>query len=396
MSKKTFLLGIFFLSYLRITYSQTKYDISINFEGRTREFIVSVPTKNPPQNGYPLVIMLHGSSGDKNVFYNAKGWKELGQEENFVTVFPSALRWCYFEDGKKVHSTRFVCGRVIDSICTEDQPKLIDDVSFLKKIVRSISDTLPINPKKVFINGFSNGSCMSHKMAMEAGDIFAAAAGSSSPLHRVDSITPAKRIPFWFMLGTKDTRFTSTLFPTQLPYGGDSILLYMQTALNRALACQGLTPTFMKTETAINKTYIWKECQPGQICAPYIFTINKGQTHQFPNGTNYPVDAPRLFWDFFNNPPETILSSNNGLMDQNEEITIYPNPTSSTLTIVSDFQSKVPYQITISDANGKTVFYHQGINEIMVEADTQWWPPGIYFAMISRAQSSVVRKVIKL
>jgi predicted alpha/beta superfamily hydrolase len=40
-----------------LAYSQTKYDLQITFEGRERELIVSVPTKQPPQGGYPVVFI---------------------------------------------------------------------------------------------------------------------------------------------------------------------------------------------------------------------------------------------------------------------------------------------------------------------------------------------------
>lgn len=79
--------------------SQRKFDLSFQFDGRLREFIVSIPTKLPPVAGYPVVMMLHGTSGDKDVYYNAHGWRELGQQENFITIFPSSLRWCFYEDG---------------------------------------------------------------------------------------------------------------------------------------------------------------------------------------------------------------------------------------------------------------------------------------------------------
>lgn len=377
-------------------FSQTKYDVQFMFEGRSRELIVSVPTKQPPSGGYPVVFMLHGTSGDKNVFYNAKGWKELGQEENFITVFPSSLRWCFFKDGEPVENTRFVCGSVLDSICVEDIPDLIDDVAFLKKIVEVMADTLPVNHAKVFINGFSNGSCMSHKMAMDAGDVFAAAAGSSSGLHELDSITPLKRIPFWYMLGTKDDRYFTPVAPTELPYGGDSILLYLNKQLNRALVCQGLTQNFTKVETAINKTYIWKECRPGEVCAPYIFTINKGQPHQFPNGNNYPVDAPRLFWEFFNNPPETTMSSATKQEILASFVKVYPNPAENTLNIRTGYQYHESWEVFVSDVHGREIKPGQTFYGPDASLDVSNLAAGMYTIRILSGGQNVVKKWVKI
>jgi len=378
-----------------LAYSQTKYDLQITFEGRARELIVSVPTKQPPQGGYPVVFMLHGTSGDKDVFYNFKGWKELGQQENFVTVFPSSLKWCFVEDGVIKNTTRFVCGGLLDSICPVEIPKLIDDVAFFRKVIDLMEDTLSINKKKLFLSGFSNGSCMAHKIAMEAGDLFAAASGSSSPLHALDSLTPQKRIPFWYVLGTKDDRYFTPNFPTELPYEGDSILIYHNRALTRALTCQGLTQNYRKIETAINKTYIWSECRPGVDCAPYLFTINKGQTHQYPNGNNYPMDGPKLFWEFFNNPPQTTMAS--GIKDEKSPtgVILSPNPVSDILRIFTNMGDDMPWSLKISDMQGRIVRQVSGISGSEKELDVRDLSVGVYNVTISNTSVTVNRRLVK-
>ncbi|MBK8416603.1 MAG: hypothetical protein IPL22_20095 [Bacteroidetes bacterium] len=67
---------------------------------------------------------------------------------------------------------------------------------------------------------------MIHKLAIDAGEVFAAVAGTSAPLMVGDSARPINRIPVWFMVGTLDDRFIVPPF-TELPYGGDSILTYL-------------------------------------------------------------------------------------------------------------------------------------------------------------------------
>jgi predicted esterase len=388
-------LVFFFLMVVHLTgISQTKYDLQIPFEGRSREFIVSVPTKQPPQGGYPLVFMLHGSGGDKNVFYNHKGWKELGQQENFVTVFPSALRWCSIEDGNNRLITRFVCGHLLDSICPSEIPRLIDDVAFLKKLTTLIKDTLPINNNKVFISGFSNGSAMTHKMAMDAGDVFSAAGCMSAPLFPLDSIRPVRRIPIWFMVGTKDELFYNSEYPDGLPFN-DSILYFSNISLNRALICQGLTSTFIKTETAISKTYTFSECRPGETCAPYIFSINKDQRHIYPNGTNFPVDAPGLYWNFFNNPPKTTTSTQTKERIIEASTMIMPNPSGNTITILAGFSAGTAWDCFIYDMQGRIVSKKQKINVPDLDLDIGQLPEGLYHVIISNKEYTVSRRLVK-
>lgn len=376
-------------------YTQTKYDLQFSFEGKTRELIVSVPTKQPPVDGYPAVFMLHGTSGDKDVFYNVKGWKELGQEENFITVFPSSLKWCFTEDGAVKNTSRFVCGGLLDSICPAEVPRLIDDVAFFRKIVELLEDTISLDKKKIFISGFSNGSCMAHKIALDAGDLFSAASGSSSPLHALDSITPQKRIPFWYMVGTKDDRYFSPIYPDELPFGGDSVLFYHFKAINRALVCQGLTQKFRKEETLFSKTYIWTECRPGEVCAPYLFTVNKDQKHQYPNGNNYPLDAPKLFWNFFNNPPETTVSSHTYDTPSNTSIIIIPNPANEKIEIIRNSEESIMWDCEILNMQGKIVKQKAAISENYALIDIHDLIPGIYITIIREQKRVTFRKMVK-
>lgn len=329
--KKIFFLAILLLL-VNVCSSQTKYDLSINLEGHKREFIVSVPSTMPPAQGYPIVVMLHGSSGDKDVFYNAFGWSELGEKENFITVFPSSLNWCFEEDGIKKNNTKWACGELKEKICPEDSADLIDDVLFIKRIVQLIADTLPVNDARIFCSGFSNGSCMTHKMAMDGGDVFSSCAGSAGPLSELDSTYPVKRVPIWFTVGELDDRFFVAPYD-RLPYGGDSILAYLNKSIHRALVCQGLTNTFQKIENTNMKTYIFNECQPGEICAPYLFSLIRDLTHQYPNGRNHPIDDPALFWQFFNNPPTTVTDVYHPDKDRMLIISAHPNPSTDQIEL---------------------------------------------------------------
>lgn len=103
----------------------------------------------------------------------------------------------------------------------------VDDVKFLKVLAKRISDTFSVNESMIFCSGFSNGCSMIHKLAIDAGDVFAAVAGTSANLTVGDSARPIHRIPVWLMVGSLDDRFIVPPF-TELPFGGDSILGYLK------------------------------------------------------------------------------------------------------------------------------------------------------------------------
>ncbi|MBK8954781.1 MAG: hypothetical protein IPM34_04390 [Saprospiraceae bacterium] len=333
---------LFFISFWMISQlsAQLKFDLQITLEGNVREFIVSVPSKAPPPNGWPLVLMLHGTSGDKNVYYNSYGWSELGQKENFITVFPSSLRWCFVDSAGVKNNTKWVCGDLIENICPKDTPKLIDDVLFLRRMVALIGDTFQLNNQKIFLSGFSNGSCMTFRAAMRAGDIFKSCGSTAGGYHELDSIIPAIRVPYWYMVGTHDDGLIRPPY-TMLPYGGDSILAYMNPTIRRTLVSLGLSEKFKLTEDSVSKTYKFTECLPGENCKPYYFTLIKGLEHQFPNGRNHAVDAPALFWDFFCNPPSTTTSNETASGITQKQLLVVPNPSKHLVHInLNSFFSK--------------------------------------------------------
>jgi len=382
-------------------FSQRRFDLKIISESRQREAIVSVPTTPPPAEGYPIVFMCHGTSGEATNYYNPVGWKELGQAENFITIFPSALVWCYNDkrdDNKEKHLSKFVCGDLVDQVCEEDSNKLISDILFFKKLIQLVSDTLKVNPKKIFMSGFSNGSSMAHKISMETTDVFSASGGSSASLHSLDSTTPyPRRIPMLYMLGTKDDRYLNDLVPIELPFGGDSTLLYLQVSIRRALICQGLTEEFSKIETPVSHIYTWHTCRSGETCAPYVFMLNKDQLHEFPNGQNHPVNAPKLLWNFFNNPPVVRMTTPvHELKQPDWDISFFPNPTSDYMYFKANGPISGPGQLKIINLSGEEMVQYKVSTEGIRIMDIKSWPAGIYYAICSTKAGSKVKVLAKL
>ncbi len=267
---------------------------------------------------------------------------------------------------------------------------MVYDVQFFRKVIELIFDTLNINQDKIFGCGFSNGCVMSYKNAMEAGDLFKAVGGVAGVYHQLDSITPDDRVPFWVMIGNKDDRFIVPPF-TELPFGGDSILGYLNVTITRTLTSMGLKSTFTKNENALTKTYIFKECESGIQCAPYILTLIKGMGHQFPNGTNFPIDAPNLFWQFFNNPPEIITGTQNeseGKLD----MTCFPNPSSASITL--SFSDKDhERKIKIYNSFGQLIKVIE-TNEPIYNVLKSDIGSGIFFVEVESVKLKITKKII--
>ena len=311
--------------------AQQRFDLNFMFEGRLRNAVFSHPGKPAPNGGYPVVFMLHGTSGTGEEFYEKSGWKELGALENFITVFPSSFKWCFVKDGVEERNTRWVNGSVTENPCSGPPQDYVDDTKFLKHLVKLLSDTLPINSKMVFLSGFSNGSNEMHKLAMEAGDVFKAFTGTCGNLSESDSAKPVLRVPVWLMHGTKDDRLTVPHSRDEMPFN-DSILFLLNRPISRMLACQGLTKEYKTVERASIKTYQFNTSIIGEVSAPYWFSIVDEMVHQYPNGNNYPMNCPEIFWDFFKSAVTTSVRDEK----PSALCKVYPNPTTDYLTIQLD------------------------------------------------------------
>jgi polyhydroxybutyrate depolymerase len=382
----------FFISFVFLLSSQKRYDVKFRLDGYDRECIIVAPGSAPPAGGYPVVFVLHGTSQDGEKFYNDSGWKELGEQEKMITVFPTALSWCYNDDGVEANNTKWVNGDLLAKPCVVPQ-NYIDDIRFFKKILSIIKDSVAVNASKVFATGFSNGSVMAHKLAMEAGDVFAAVGCGSGPLFELDSVNPPlHRIPIWFMVGSKDDRFIVPPY-TELPFTRDSILAYMGVFLNRALHCQGLTSEFVYSETPTTHTYLFNKSVNGGISSsPYVFTLVKNMFHVYPNGTNNPLVAAKLYWEFFK---QYAVVGTRDEAQNAKSIIAFPNPSTDQIHIYNQSaHSGLPFNLKVLNSYGQLVWSLNHITSSEFVLRKSQLGTGLFLLQVQQGNSIYYEKIV--
>ncbi len=80
-----------------------------------------------------------------------------------------------------------------------------DDVGFIQQIITQVSETYCIDTSRIYVNGLSNGGGMTHRLACEAAELFAAVgmvAGAYNPLP--DGCNPSRPVPIIAFHGTDD------------------------------------------------------------------------------------------------------------------------------------------------------------------------------------------------
>lgn len=112
----------------------------------------------------PLVLMLHGGFGSGEQAERSYGWDTEADSGHFLVAYPDGLDRAWNTGGG-------CCGRPGSTG--------VDDVAFLSQLVADIARTTPVDPKRVYATGISNGGMMAYRLAC-ATTIFAAIAPDSA------------------------------------------------------------------------------------------------------------------------------------------------------------------------------------------------------------------------
>ena len=150
-----------------------------------RKVLVHLPAGRDAAQPAPLVLALHGGGGHAEHMAENYGLQRKADEAGFIVAFPNG--YSKFPGGKFATWNAGGC-------CGDARDKGIDDVGFLREVVKALSQRYRVDASRVFATGMSNGGMLSHRLACEAADVFravAAVAGTDATAR----CTPSRPIP---------------------------------------------------------------------------------------------------------------------------------------------------------------------------------------------------------
>jgi polyhydroxybutyrate depolymerase len=271
----------------------------ITFGNTERTYILHVPSSYTGNNAVPLILDFHGGGGNAASEMGHSGFRELSDSEGFIVAYPNGNG--RFEDKLLTWNGGTCCGYAVT--------KNIDDVGFVRVVITEIEARYKIDPKRVYSTGLSNGAIMSHRLACDASDIFAAIAPVAGTLNyiRCDPAQPVAVIEFH---GTEDEhiRYNGGAGPDSLvdvPFASvkDSVDFWVNVD-----QCE-TTPEIESFSDIKHDTY--SGCAQGTSVE--LYTIIGGK-HAWPGsggpawpGGDEPTDtisATQLIWEFFKAHPK--------------------------------------------------------------------------------------------
>lgn len=177
---------------------------NIEVDGRTRNYLISLPDKPPSPSGFPVMYVLHGGGGTMRASARMSRFHNTGAAQNWIVIYPQGIR-------NKLKSN-WNDGRVHTQAGKESYAK-IDDVKFIVSILTRLRENHPIDLQRIYATGVSNGAYLSQRLASEHADIFAAIAPVIGSMAEsvAQHFSPSQPVSVLMLNGTDDPL---------VPYGG--------------------------------------------------------------------------------------------------------------------------------------------------------------------------------
>lgn len=374
-------------------FGQTNIIDSIVHQNYQRKFMVHFPPNFNTTTQRPLVLNLHGGSGN---MLSAQGFSMLNpvsDQNNFIVAWPQGY-------GIAPPGFSWADGRNTSA----DQAG-VDDIGFIDKLIDTLITRYNVDTNRIYICGFSNGGFMVQRLACELPERFAAMASLGSSMDTVlyQNCNPTKPIPMAFFNGTADPA---------MPYGGGPMqnpqvipVVSVESAVQFWIAhnnCQTANPVFnfpdtFTTDNSTAEFYYFTNCDCNADVKFYKL-INGG--HTWPGvyvasqasvlgNTNRDINASVELWNFFN--AHTLCNTTFGVDEQINQLllNIYPNPATTILYLQSSYADN--YSLDIRNFLGQVILKSSNQNQIDISQLTN----GIYFIIIRQGQQTKTAKFIK-
>jgi polyhydroxybutyrate depolymerase len=222
--------------------------------------------------------MLHGAGGSGEFAAEETGWSRLADREEFAVAYP---------EGLPVRSDKVPKFLTNPQEWTDGSRRGgADDVGFLSAVLDNVARRAVIDPRRIYLTGFSNGAGMAFRFAAERADRVAAVAPVAGHLW-VDP-RPSRSVPTIYMVGDADPLVPLAGGTARTPWG-------------KAANCPAVADTLERWGRAIGGP-------PGS--ARFRVRVIPGHGHHWPGGkallgerlggpASNAVDATAETWQFF-------------------------------------------------------------------------------------------------
>lgn len=237
-----------------------------------RRYLLHIPPL-AARSALPLVVVLHGYGSNPEQQEQLSGFSALADKTGFAVAYPLGEglkpQWHFMG-----HDTK--------------------DERFIRAVVADVGAQLPIDQRRVYVTGMSNGAQMTARLACVAPDLFAAFAPVSGNYMDFSDCKTGFTTPAMLFHGTNDRI---------LPYSGRFKQFSPQHWAEQRAVQNGCAakPVIIYRRAEVT-AQAWRNCRNQ---AEVIFYTLAGKGHSWPASamperiTSQNLDATQAMWDFF-------------------------------------------------------------------------------------------------
>ena len=268
---------------------------TLTHAGRERRYILHVPESLDRRQPAALVFVFHGGSGNAESAIHMTQFNQVADQHGFLVVYPN---------GTGALSSDTLLTWNGGACCAYAQANNVDDVGFARAMVADLQTLIPIDRRRVYAAGMSNGGLLSHRLGCEAADLFAAIAPVAGTLN-FSPCVPTRPVSVIMFHGTADEH---------LPYNGGVgpksfvgvDFASVQESVELWTAFDGCSPEPQTAAFDDIQHRAWRNCAGGAEVELYTIV---GGGHAWPGGNSsgrpgadqptQTISASQLIWEFF-------------------------------------------------------------------------------------------------
>jgi polyhydroxybutyrate depolymerase len=169
------------------------YVFDLNYDGYHRDYRVHVPPAAMYGQPLPMVINMAGATQNAQIEEITSDMDPNADQNGYLVVYPDGTRISKVLTPDPV-AKNAQYGWNAGACCGLPVTRKINDVGFLEKVIADVAAKTPVNLRRVYMTGISNGGMMAYAFAAEASDHVAAISSISGQVE-IPVIHPTRAVP---------------------------------------------------------------------------------------------------------------------------------------------------------------------------------------------------------
>lgn len=212
----------------KIVNGNDKFYHSLPIDGTNRDFIIDLPSDYDCSIDYPVVIAFHGTSQLNEKAWDDWGWKEKGEDEDVITVYPQAMEYTFTSNLEL--KTKWDDGQLSDPSNPLDLnpigQNIYDDIAFIDAMIAFIKIAYSTDLDRYYATGFSNGAGFVWRLAIERSDLFTAYGPHAGLINVTGS--PSAFKPIYLSAGASEPVIIALNGNNPVPFNATDIISVIQ------------------------------------------------------------------------------------------------------------------------------------------------------------------------